>query len=150
MSETLKNFLGKFKNTRLWRRAYLFWGRMGKPKDRISRPKGLSEEVDRAVKIWERVILNPNSNLLFNPENSECYAHLDDYDHPIFIFLESDKLRIINSDYGYDVSLEPICEKWCSQQFNREVARRRQIFKDEALSRVNYSLTKLESWVERM
>lgn len=123
---------------------------MAKPKDRISRPKNITQEVDTAMKIWEKVILNPNSNLLFNPENSECYAYLDDYEHPIYLFLESDKLRIINSEYGYDVSLEPICEKWCSQQFNREISRRRDQFKQFALSRVNYSLGRLGEYVERM
>lgn len=150
MTQSIQKLISKIKNTRMWRRIYLFWGRMAKPKDRISRPKGMSKEVDTAMLIWERVVLNPNSNLLYNPENSECFAHLDDYEHPIFMFLEQDKIRIINSEYGYDVSLEPICEKWCSQQFNRELSRRRDLFKTAALSRVNYSLSKLESYVERM
>ena len=119
------------------------------PSDRVKRPTGLSNEEKLALEIWQTVVLSPTSVLLYNPLNSECVAEWHNNNHPVFLFLESDRIRIINSDLGYDVPLDSICEKWCHQIFTHEVHRRRTAYKEAAMARVNNSLTQLEEYLLR-
>jgi len=107
-------------------------------------PRGLSDVSLTALRIWRRVVHWSTSDLLYNPVTSECYAEVVIGGHRVYCFLESGRLRIINTVVGYDVELSIEAERWCSGVFTREVNRRRTAFKNVALGRVVHSLDDLE------
>jgi len=108
------------------------------------RPYCKSRDVDTALRIWSRVVLNGESELMYNPVTQECYAEWFDASNPVYLFLESGRMGIVNTVIGYDVSLTSDEETWCSEVFRREVNRRRNKFKTEALGKVVHSLDDLE------
>ena len=112
---------------RIWIKYKIISKRLG-GKTKKGRPQGSSQDVDTALRIWSRVILNKDSDLLYNPVNGECIAEGFDAKNPLYLFLESDRLRIINTVIGYDVILNSEEESWCEEIFRREVNRRRQDF----------------------
>lgn len=128
---------------RIWIKYKIISKRLG-GKTKKGRPQGSSQDVDTALRIWSRVILNKDSDLLYNPVNGECIAEGFDVKNPLYIFLESDRLRIINTVIGYDVILNSEEESWCEEIFRREVNRRRYKFKQYALGKVVHSLDDLE------
>lgn len=122
-------------------------GRWFTPHDgrRVNRPTRITPEVDTALRIWSRVVHEDTSTLLYNPQTHESYAEWTAGGGPIYLFLESGRLRIVNTVVGYDVRLDAAAENWCSQVFTREVHRRRSAFKRHALGKVVHSLDELES-----
>lgn len=128
---------------RIWIKYKIVSKRLG-GKTKKGRPQGSSQDVDTALRIWSRVVLNKDSDLLYNPVNGECIAEGFDTKNPLYLFLESDRLRIINTVIGYDVILNSEEESWCEEIFRREVNRRRYKFKQYALGKVVHSLDDLE------
>jgi hypothetical protein len=124
-----------------WKRVKLMWAKTISTRDRrIKRPHNVSAEEKRALEIWSRVVHQPDSVLLYDPKTYECYAELVDPEHPLYLFLESGRIRIINTVIGYDVTLTGVSETWCTQEFYREIHKRRARFKADALGRVVHSL----------
>jgi len=103
----------------------------------------LSEE--QAVRIWTKVVHQPESNLMYNPQSHEAYAEWDSPSGTVYLFLESSNLRVINTVVGYDIRLSQKVEQWCSSVFTREVSKRRKKFKRLAESKVVHSLDSLEN-----
>lgn len=128
---------------RIWIK-YKIWSRKVAGKNKKGRPQGSTQDVDTALRIWSRVVLNKESDLLYNPVSGECIAEGFDTKNPLYLFLESDRLRIINTVIGYDVILNAEEESWCEEIFRREVNRRRYKFKQYALGKVVHSLDDLE------
>lgn len=128
---------------RIWIKYKIVSKRLG-GKTKKGRPQGSSQDVDTALRIWSIVVLNKDSDLLYNPVNGECIAEGFDTKNPLYLFLESDRLRIINTVIGYDVILNSEEESWCEEIFRREVSRRRYKFKQYALGKVVNSLDDLE------
>jgi hypothetical protein len=127
-----------------WKRFRVYMRRYFGHSLKVRRPKGLAPEVDTALRIWTRVVHEEDSELLYNPVTQECYAEWVDSSNPVYLFLESGRLRIVNTVIGYDVHLKQAEEDWCTECFKREVNRRRSEFKRIALGKVMHSLDDLE------
>ena len=130
------------------RYCWIIWGRLSRIRVPHRRPSKTSSEEDGVIALWTRVCHLPQSQLLYNPATSESFAHLSG-EHPLWLFLESRQMRVINAVAGYDVPLSSDVEAWCLGVFSREVNRRRTRFKEEALRGVSHSLSDLLAQVNR-
>lgn len=106
----------------------------------IKKPKGITANQKTAVSIYLKILHEPTSKLYYDLTSQECYIRSGD--SSIYLFLEANNLKIINSVYGYDVSIDHRLETYLGEKFRRELALRRHTFKNEALSRVSHSLEK--------
>jgi len=111
---------------------------------KVKRPINCSPEVLTAIRIWNHVIHSKNSTLMFDPVTGESLVEYSIDNTPIYLFLESRRLRIINSITGYDVSLTESERLWCEQNFKRELHIRRLRFKTKALNKIVNTLERLE------
>lgn len=127
-----------------WKRFRVYLRRYFGQNLKVRRPLGMTAETDTALRIWSRVVNAEDSELLYNPVTQECYAEWVDVNNPVYLFLESGRLRIVNTVIGYDVFLKQAEEDWCTECFKREVNRRRSEFKMIALGKVMHSLDNLE------
>jgi hypothetical protein len=107
-------------------------------------PNQISLEEKQALSIWTMVVHEDSSELMYNPQTYESYAEYHGPGGPVFLFLESRNMRIVNSVVGYDVRLTQHAEEWASNVFNREIHKRRSHFKAEVNSKVRHSLAALE------
>lgn len=114
---------------------------------RMSRPQMTTTE-EQAVRIWTKVLHQADSELMYNPKTHESYAVWDSPRGTVYLFLESQNLRVINTVVGYDIHLSSRVEQWCDNVFSREVDRRRKKFKKQAESKVVHSLDSLETRLE--
>ena len=144
-----RNFNQTYTNIR--RRMRVFFGKMSTSRSdqKMSKPKMTVSE-EQAVRIWTKVVHHPESDLMYNPQNHEAYARWDSPNGTVYLFLESENMRIINTVVGYDIRLSSRVEQWCGIHFSREVARRRNKFKQQAESKVIHSLDSLESRLEKI
>lgn len=120
-----------------------FFRDLSNEEKKIKKPKKISEQENYAISIWSMLIHNKKSDLFYNPENHECYVEYLGEGGPIYMFLESRNMRIINTIVIYDIRLGANTEQWCTKIFNREVHKRRTHFKNDATKKVNNSLEKL-------
>jgi hypothetical protein len=114
---------------------------------RMPKPKMDTTE-EQAVRIWTKVVHQADSELMYNPKTHEAYAVWDSPRGTVYLFLESQNLRVINTVVGYDIHLSSRVEQWCDNIFTREVDRRRKKFKKQAESKVVHSLDSLETRLE--
>jgi len=98
----------------------------------------MKESERTATAIYMKLLFDPGTKLYYDLHTQECYLRSED--STIFIFLESNNVKIINSVYGYDVHISRDTESYLLEKFRREMAIRRQRFKEEALSKVEHSL----------
>lgn len=101
-------------------------------------PKTSSNSERTAAHIFLKVLHHPDSKLYYDLVSNECYLRSDD--STLYLFLESNNLKVINSVYGYDIRLSTQMEIYLSERFRNEMAKRRKIFKSEAISKVKHSL----------
>lgn len=123
------------------RSAFIKFGRFIKSarnERKIQRPKKLTEQEDTAMQIFLEILHDKESKLYYDIATHECY--ISSPDKQIFIFLESRNVKIINSVFGYDVPISSPLEHFMLEKFVREMAIRRNAFKNEVLSRINHSL----------
>ena len=106
--------------------------------DRFRLPKKMTDSERTAIKIFLIVLNEPGSKLYYDLNTQECFLRSED--STIFIFLEYLNIKIINSVYGYDVNISIQLQQYLIERFRREMAIRRQKFKQEALDRVEHSL----------
>jgi hypothetical protein len=98
----------------------------------------MKESENTAYQIFIKVLHDPGSKLYYDLHTQECYLRSED--SSLFLFLEAQNIKIINSVYGYDVHVSGEVEQYLLEKFRREMAIRRRRFKEEALSRVEHSL----------
>ena len=110
--------------------------KMGDKKARY--PKASSNSERTAANIFLKILHHPDSKLYYDLVSNECYLRSDD--STLYLFLESNNLKVINSVYGYDIRLSTQMEIYLSERFRNEMAKRRKIFKSEAISKVKHSL----------
>jgi hypothetical protein len=106
--------------------------------EKIRYPKKVSNNEKVASSIFLKILHEPETSLYYNPETYECY--LKSNKHNLYIFLESANIKIINSKYGYDTKISIELENYLSERFKHESSKRRNIFKQEVLSKVENSL----------
>jgi hypothetical protein len=132
--------------THIRRSIFVFFGKMSSHQDyRVKRPKNMTLSEEQAVRIWTKVVHQPESNLMYNPQSHEAYAEWNSPSGTVYLFLENSNLRVINTVVGYDIRLASKVEHWCSAVFTREVSKRRNKFKSLAESKVVHSLDSLEN-----
>jgi hypothetical protein len=91
-----------------------------------------------AYSIFMKLLLDPTSKLYYDLHTSECYIRSEDA--TLYIFLEANNIKVINSVYGYDVPIGRDLEAYLTERFRREMAIRRSKFKAEALKKIEHSL----------
>jgi hypothetical protein len=136
--------------THLKRRIAVFFGRIKSTSDQKMKKPKMTVSEEQAVRIWTKVVHQPESDLMYNPQNHEAYARWESPSGTVYLFLESGNMRIINTVVGYDIRLSMKVEQWCSTHFSREVAKRRSKFKRQAESKVIHSLDSLESRLSKI
>lgn len=134
----------KQKITHLKRVIKVALGKLSSNQDRRMRKPKMSSTEEQAVRIWTKVVHQPDSELMYNPRTHEAYAVWESPRGTVYLFLESQNLRVINTVVGYDINLTSAVEQWCAVIFSREVDRRRKKFKKQAESKVVHSLDSLE------
>lgn len=102
------------------------------------RPKKMAHAEETACQIFTSVLRNRGSKLYYDIHTQECYLRSEDA--AIYVFLEAENVKIINSVFGYDVNISNELEGYLLEKFIREMTIRRKSFKMEALSKVNHSL----------
>lgn len=128
-----------------WFRLYFAAQFNGGRKDIKRQPgKNLTDAQLTAVTITKKTILSPDSKLYYNTENHECYIYRKgENDTSLYIFIEAGNIKIINTVFGYDISIDSNTEQYVTNIFSRELAKRRAQFKNEALSKIEHSLHKV-------
>lgn len=121
--------------------------RIGNKKEISKRPKNLDESQSIAIDITIKTILNPNSILNYDPQTHECY--IEDTVCDISIFIEARNLKIINTVFGYDITISIPSENYVTSVFRREVNKRRIKFKKAALDKIEFSLQKALNKINR-
>jgi hypothetical protein len=126
------------KMKRLIRVFYLRILRTFKADKRVRKPKKLTESENKACEIFLTVLHNRDSKLYYDIKTQECY--IGSGDKTIFVFLEANNVKVINSVFGYDVHVKQDLENYLLEKFIREMAKRRNLFKLDVLSKINHSL----------
>jgi hypothetical protein len=126
------------KMKRLIRVFYLRVLRTFKGDKRVRKPKKLTESENKACEIFLTVLHNKDSKLYYDIKTQECY--IGSGDKTIFVFLEANNVKVINSVFGYDVHVKQDLENYLLEKFIREMAKRRNLFKLDVLSKINHSL----------
>jgi hypothetical protein len=124
---------------RFFRKAIVKSMRLMSPKERRAKyPKKLRDAEKIAIETFLLVLKDPESSLYVDINTQECFLRSDD--SSIYLFLEAGNLKIVNTIFGYDISLDANSERFLSEQFKHELAKRRRQFKKEALEKVQHSL----------
>jgi hypothetical protein len=105
---------------------------------KVTKPKKLTESESKACEIFLTVLHDKDSKLYYDIKTQECY--ISSSDKTIFVFLESNNIKVINSVFGYDVHIKSDLENYLLEKFIREMGIRRNSFKNEVLSKINHSL----------
>jgi len=102
------------------------------------KPKNLSETEESVFSIFVRTLNEKDSQLYIDPQTGECY--LANSTETLIMFLEAGNVKIINTIFGYDVTISPKLSHYLAHRFIKELHKRRMAFKETALSRVTQSL----------
>jgi hypothetical protein len=140
-----KRFLTSFKRRLKWYWLKLKYGFGSKhDENKARRPKGLSDSQTCALDIAVKAIHDPASKLYYDITTQECYVKRDDSEvGTIYVFIESQNIKIINTVFGYDIFINSDTENYITTVFRKEMAKRRAQFKKEALAKVDHSLHKV-------
>lgn len=136
INQTNKLKMSKLKRT--VKVLYLRFLRNLSSERKVTRPKKMTESENKACEIFLTVLHDKDSKLYYDIKTQECY--ISSSDKTIFVFLESNNIKIINSVFGYDVHIKSNLENYLLEKFIREMGIRRNAFKKEVLSKINHSL----------
>jgi hypothetical protein len=100
----------------------------------------VAQDVKTGLRIWFWALRQGDSELLYDPVAHQCYLHLERAGHPLYMILEGDHMRIINSVIGYDIKISAAEYNYAEQGFFNEVHHRRQDFRKTIYNRVQNSL----------
>lgn len=89
-----------------------------------------------AIKIFEKALLNQESDLLMAPISHTFYIELDD----IFIIMEGREMLIINGRYQYNVLLKERDAQHLIEKFKRVLEVRRKRMEKKVMSKTSRSL----------
>ena len=116
---------------------------IGKVKDMFDstpkKPKKLNEQEGTVISIVEKLLLKSDTELYLDPKTQECYLSNEKY----YVFIESSRVRVINSVFGYDVYISGEVELYLVHIFMLEVSKRRSEFKSNVISKVNKNLNSI-------
>lgn len=129
----------KYKN-RLYRWLYVKIASKIRTKDRCRFPKDITDKERTVYEIFIKVLHDPDTKLYYDTLTMECSMKSEK--QSLWVFLESRNVKVINSTFGYDRIISPKLECYLSDRFRQENTKRRTLMKEEALSKVEHSLTK--------
>jgi hypothetical protein len=109
-------------------------------------PKRINEQEDIVVSIVEKLLPMKDTELYLDPKTQECYLSNGKYN----VFLESTRVRVINSVFGYDVYISAEVEVYLVHIFMLEVSKRRSEFKENIISKVNKNLNSILIDLDKM
>ena len=128
----------KYKN-KLYRYFYVRISRLFKTDLRSRYPKDVSDYEKTVSDIFISILHKDDTKLYYDTKTQEC--SLKNEQQVIWIFLERENIKIINSTYGYDRHISSNLEYYLADRFRQENTKRRTIMKEEALSRIEHSLS---------
>jgi len=129
----------KTKN-RLWRRLVVRTSILFKSSHKVRYPKKVTEHERETADIFIKILHDQHSKLYYHFKTKECSLKHDDL--ALWIFLEPEKVRVVNSTYGFDRRISQEMEYYLEQRFRQENNKRRVVMKEEAVSKVKHSITK--------
>jgi len=112
----------------------------------FKKPKKLNEQEETIISIVEKLLLKSNTELYLDPKTQECYLSNSKYN----VFLESTRVRVINSVFGYDVYISAEVEAYLVHIFMLEVSKRRNKFKENIISKVNKNLNSILDDIDKI
>lgn len=101
----------------------------------------MTETQELAIRIFERSIANPESDLLMAPLSLTYYVHTKD----IFIIVGMNEMRIINGRYEYHIILNDKIFEKLTYKFKRVLENRRKKMEKEMLTNTKKSLENILS-----
>lgn len=131
---------------RLWIKFRIALKFDNKRSNRSKRPNAtkLDKSQSCAIDIAVKTMRHPLSKLYYDLETQECYIKREDAQvGVIYIFIEANNIKIINTVFGYDIPIGNDSEQYLTWIFRKEMAKRRSQFKNEAISKVDFSLHKV-------
>lgn len=109
-------------------------------------PKRINEQEGIVVSIVERLLPKKETELYLDPKTQECYLSNGKYN----VFLESTRVRVINSVFGYDIYISAEVEVYLVHIFMLEVSKRRSKFKENIISKVNKNLNSILDDIDKI
>lgn len=103
-------------------------------------PKNITNKERTVYEIFIKILHDPDTKLYYNTTTRECSMKSEK--QSLWIFLEERNVKVINSTFGYDRTISSELECYLSERFIHENTKRRVMMKEEALSRVEHSLSK--------
>ena len=129
----------KYKN-KLYRWLYVKMSRTFKSVKKSKYPKNVTEVEKTVSDIFIKVLHDPDTKLYYDTTTHEC--SLKSEKQSLWIFLEPNNMKVVNSTFGYDRPISSDLEYYLEERFRTENTKRRTLMKEEALSKIEYSLTK--------
>jgi hypothetical protein len=96
----------------------------------------ITETQELALKIFEKSIVKPESELLMAPLSMTYYVHTKD----VFLIMERGELRIINGKYEYHITINDKIFERLSDRFKRVMENKRKKMEMEMVSKTKRSL----------
>ena len=102
-------------------------------------PKNITKIERNAADIFFKIIKKPETELFYDILTDECYLKSDN----VYIFIENQNVKIINSIYKYDITISRELEKYLIRKFSIELNKRRICFKQEVIEKTQHSLEQI-------
>lgn len=128
----------KYKN-KLWRWVYVKTVKLFTSDKKNRYPKNVTEKEKTVSDIFTNLLRDPDTKLHFDLKTHEC--SLESVKQSLWIFLEQENMRVINSTFGYDRAISPDLVYYLTDRFKQENNKRCILMKEEALSKVEHSLS---------
>lgn len=129
------------------KRFFRFWLRLS---NRIARidiapSPGLTPNQELGIKIFEKVLVRSDVELLMAPLSSTYYIKAQD----IFVMLDGTDLRIINGRYEYHITINEKLHLKLAYRFKRVLENKRKRMEATMFSKTNRSLNEILEDVSR-
>ena len=125
---------------KFFKRLYVKIVKKFRVKDRCRFPKDITDRERTVYEIFIKVLHDPDTKLYYDINTMECSMKSEK--QSLWIFLEANNVKVINSTFGYDRIISSKLECYLSDRFRQENTKRRTLMKEEALSKVEHSLSK--------
>lgn len=112
-------------------------------RDRLKTDR-LNEEQKKGVNIFKTLAVQPDSEILMAPLSGKYYIRNEE----IFIVLDLNRLSVINSVYHYDIYYNEAETRYLANYIRRIIERRREKLEKKMRSKIDKSLSHLESDVK--
>jgi hypothetical protein len=111
--------------------------------DRLKVEK-LNDEQKKGLNIFKTLAVQPDSEILMAPISGKYYIRNEE----IFIVLDINRLSVINSVYHYDIYYNETETRYLAGYIRRIIERRREKLEEKMRSKIDKSLSHLESDVK--